>query len=164
MVSEQRRLDFLPGGEADCVSEGLEFTRTALADWHLPTTARQTAADTVLVAVELLANATDHAGHPLTLRLQLQRAPGQLRIAVTDPSPTPPRLVEPHWPQTPHGHGMVVVDRITTDWGCTSEGNGGRTVWADVPLPFLEPGPAAAPDPQRARQAALADPDPLLDN
>ncbi|MEV8100460.1 ATP-binding protein [Kitasatospora sp. NPDC085879] len=144
------------------MSEGLEFTRTALADWHLPSTAHQTAADAVLVAAELLANATDHAGHPLTL--QLQRSPGRLRIAVTDPSPTPPRLVEPHRPQTPHGHGLVVVDRITTHWGCTPDGNGGKTVWADLPIPPSAADPAAEPDSRPAHLAALADPDPLLDN
>ncbi len=160
VVSDRRRLDFLPGGEADCVSEGLDFTRTALADWHLTTAAGQAAADAALVAAELLANAADHAGRPLALRLQ--RSPGRLRIAVTDPSPTPPRLVEPHQPQTPHGHGLVVVDRITAGWGCTPDGDG-KTVWADLPLPGPDPGPTAAPDPQRARQAALADPDPHLD-
>ncbi|MEU2631403.1 MULTISPECIES: ATP-binding protein [Kitasatospora] len=144
------------------MSQGLDFTRTALADWHLPTTAGQVAADTVLVAAELLTNAAQHAGRPLVL--QLHRTPERLRIAVTDPSPTPPHRVEPHRPHVPHGHGLVVVDRITTDWGCTLDGNGGKTVWADLSLPSRSSRCAAAPDPQRARRAALADPDPLLDN
>nr|WP_095878072.1 ATP-binding protein [Streptomyces sp. TLI_235] len=162
MASDRRRLDFLPGGEPECVSEGLAFTRAALADWHLPTAAGQVAADTVLVAAELLANAAEHGGRPLFLRLH--RAPGRLRIAVTDPDPTPPSLVKPHRPETPHGHGLVVVDRIAADWGCTPDGHGGKTVWADLPLPSPDTDPAAEPDPRPARWTALADPDPLLDN
>ncbi|MCU7826001.1 ATP-binding protein [Kitasatospora sp. DSM 101779] len=140
------------------MSEGLAFTRAAVADWHLTTAAGAAAADAVLVAAELLANACQHAGRPLALHLQL--TPGRLRVAVTDPDPTPPRRVEPHRPATPHGHGLVVVDRIAADWGCTPVGDG-KTVWADLPLPASDG--TAEPDLRPARRTALANPDPLMD-
>ncbi|MEW1912125.1 ATP-binding protein [Kitasatospora sp. NPDC085895] len=160
MASDRRRLDFLPGDQDACVSEGLAFTRAALTDWHLTTTAAQAAADAVLVTAELLANAAQHAGGPSTLHLQ--RSPGRLRIAVTDPDPAPPQPARPHRPQVPHGHGLIIVDRISTDWGHTPDDHG-KTVWADLSVP-ADADTTARPDPGHARRAALADPDPHLDN
>ncbi|MEV7175337.1 ATP-binding protein [Kitasatospora sp. NPDC093679] len=143
--------------------DGVDFTRHALTDWHL--TGRPAAGDAVLAAAELLANAAQHAGGPLALDLRLR--PGGLRIAVTDANPVPPHLIEPHRPETPHGHGLVIVDRVTEAWGATPAGDG-KTVWADLPLtPATDPGPepdrGPEPDPGRARRAALARPDPLFD-
>ncbi|MEW1910045.1 ATP-binding protein [Kitasatospora sp. NPDC085895] len=152
-VLDRRQLDFPPDRRGGgCVSEGIDFTRHALAVWHL--TGPRAADDTVLVAAELLANAAEHAGGPLALGLE--KHPGRLRIAVTDTSPARPRLQEDYRPDTPHGHGLILVDRIAADWGWAADG-GGKAVWVEVTIP-------SEPDPRPAHRAARADPDPLFDN
>ncbi|WP_431683234.1 ATP-binding protein [Kitasatospora sp. KL5] len=139
------------------MSEGIVFARRSLAGWHLESTVAGTAAaDAVMAAAELLANAVDHAGGPLAL--DLGRHGGHLRVAVTDPSSAPPHLHEQYRPDAVNGHGLVIVDRVAAAWGCTFH-DGGKTVWAELAL-----SPVGGPDPGRARRAALADPDPLFDN
>ncbi|CAL9329325.1 hypothetical protein SUDANB120_00038 [Streptomyces sp. enrichment culture] len=83
------------------------------------------------MAAELLANACDHAGG--VRRLAIQHRDGLLDIAVTDSSPLPPRLRE-HRPGAVGGHGLFLVDRLTSHWG-SRPGGGGKTVWARLPLP-----------------------------
>ncbi|MFI8497543.1 ATP-binding protein [Streptomyces sp. NPDC085524] len=121
-----RELEF--GSEtAGACGAGIAWIRRTLDDWHLPAEN----GDAVLVAGELLANAAQHAGG--VLRLSFDHRGSVLRIAVTDPSPDPPRLGE-HRPDAIGGHGLFLVDRLTVNWGTRQEGSG-KTVWADLPLP-----------------------------
>ncbi|MGT2526512.1 ATP-binding protein [Streptomyces nojiriensis] len=106
---------------------GIAWVRRTLDDWNVPAEG----GDAVLVAAELLANAAEHAGG--ILRLSLERRGTLLQIAVTDPSPETPRMGE-HRPDAIGGHGLFIVDRLTLNWGTRREG-GGKTVWADLPLP-----------------------------
>ncbi|MFJ6783102.1 ATP-binding protein [Streptomyces yangpuensis] len=114
-------------GDAGACGAGIACVRRALADWGL------TAADggdAVLVAAELLTNAHRHAGGPR--RLSLDHSGSVLRIAVTDRSPTPPRLGE-HRAESIGGHGVFIVDCLAQRWGTRPEGEG-KTVWADLTL------------------------------
>ncbi|MFD0275595.1 ATP-binding protein [Kitasatospora sp. NPDC127111] len=111
---------------------GLAFVRTTLANWQ-PDADTVAVDDAMLVTAELLANATAHAGRPLALQLYFEPRTTRLRIEVTDPTPTPPRLRLAR-PDDPHGHGLRIVDRITTAWGTTPTTTG-KTVWAELLLP-----------------------------
>ncbi|GAA2116985.1 hypothetical protein GCM10009759_62970 [Kitasatospora saccharophila] len=87
--------------------------------------------DVLLVACELLANACDHA--PGVTCLDVDLADGHLTVAVTDGALTRP-VPAPWRPGQPHGHGLHVVERISTRWG-VSPFPGGKTVWAALPAP-----------------------------
>ncbi|MEW1913848.1 ATP-binding protein [Kitasatospora sp. NPDC085895] len=124
--TRHRRFDFRPG---DGTVLGLDFLRQALADWRL--SASPVAVDALLVAGELLANAADHTPGPQHLDLQWN---GEcLWIAVTDPVPNPPRPL-PYRPETAHGHGLVIVERLSALWGHRPH-RPGKTVWAELPAP-----------------------------
>jgi anti-sigma regulatory factor (Ser/Thr protein kinase) len=137
-------MEFPPGGGRTCVSDGVAFARATVADWHLASNGGTASTDAVLVAAELLANAVDHAGGPLAL--ELGRRHGWLRVAVSDPDSALLRRADPYVPDRPHGHGLMIVDRIAADWG-TSPDRGGKTVWADLPLPPAPAGPDPPLDP-----------------
>ncbi|MFC8720907.1 ATP-binding protein [Kitasatospora sp. NPDC057198] len=87
--------------------------------------------DVLLVACELLANACDHT--PGATCLDVDLADGHLTVAVTDPVANRP-LPGPWRPGQPHGHGLHVVEQISTEWG-VSPFPGGKTVWAALPTP-----------------------------
>lgn len=126
----QRRLSFPPDADGP-IARGLDFTRQALAGWHLltpPPRAPHLADDALLVVGELLANACRHGFGPRELRLE--QHPGYLHIAVSDYSPVLP-VRRKTGPDMPGGHGMDIVDRLTT-WGAVADGEG-KTVWADLP-------------------------------
>ncbi|KIF03598.1 hypothetical protein PL81_23330 [Streptomyces sp. RSD-27] len=96
-------------------------------DWHFS----DRGGDVVLAAAELLSNAAEHAGG--VLRLSLVHHCGLMHIAVTDPSPDPPRLGA-HRSDSLGGHGLFIIDRLALTWGTRPE-DSGKTVWADLPFP-----------------------------
>ncbi|MFJ9643710.1 ATP-binding protein [Streptomyces sp. NPDC004244] len=119
--------------ENDCAdtktcNTGIAWVRRTLTDWDLLGQGQ----DAVLIAAELLSNAAKHGGGILSLALDWHGH--LLRIAVTDPSPDPPRLRE-HRPDATGGHGVFLVDVLAQQWGSESHGPG-KTVWADVRLPY----------------------------
>ncbi|RKE23565.1 ATP-binding protein [Streptomyces sp. TLI_171] len=119
-----RHLNMFPG---DRTAAGIAFTRRTLADWHLTDPAACT--DALLVAAELLANAAQHTPGPE--RLDIDLGPAGLTLAVTDPSTDIPRPGALR-PDTPHGHGLVIVDRLALAWGHRPTPTG-KTVWALLP-------------------------------
>ncbi|WP_042365282.1 ATP-binding protein [Streptacidiphilus neutrinimicus] len=134
-----RRIGFRRGGDrVTPVSEGIEFVRQSLAEWHLGSPEvggdEERAYEALLVAAELLANAEQHGGGARRLRLDLDPAGQQLRIAVSDSDPHHrPRPVRPHRADRPHGHGLHILSRLSI-WGTTDDGRAGKTVWAQVPV------------------------------
>ena len=83
-------------------------------------------ADAVLVLDELVSNAVCHGASPV--RVRLVRAAGQLRIEVTDASPSPAR---PRPPDLDGGRGLMLVDACSLRWGQWRHG-AGKTVWAEL--------------------------------
>ncbi|WP_354637985.1 ATP-binding protein [Kitasatospora camelliae] len=132
-ASHHRRLVFDPPGTAACVSAGVAFVRRALEDWEL-TDSPVTETDAVLVVAELLGNAVRHGGG--ALRVDLDQQGTRLQIAVTDPGPGRPVPARGLRPDRVGGHGLVIVDRLSLDWGSIPNA-GGKTVWADLALPGL---------------------------
>ncbi|MFD7138065.1 ATP-binding protein [Streptomyces sp. NPDC059919] len=125
-VLHHRELDFDLGDVQAC-GAGIACVRQALADWDV---APADGGDATLIAAELLTNAFRHGGG--ARRLSLDDGGDVLRIAVTDRTPTPPRLVH-HRPDTIGGHGVFIVHRLALRWGTRAEGTG-KTVWADLRL------------------------------
>ncbi|MFD3543789.1 ATP-binding protein [Streptomyces sp. NPDC058662] len=132
--SHHRELTF-PPGDASAYAAGIGFTRRALADWHL--TAAAESGGAVLVTAELLANAVQHAGGPVSL--SLDHHAGHLLISVTDRSLLPPHMPD-HRADSIGGHGLFIVDRTAHDWGSWCSPTD-KTVWADLALP-----PESGPD------------------
>jgi len=86
--------------------------------------------DTVQVANELAANAVAHARTTFSVTLTL--IGGMLRLEVADGSAQPPCL-QPRQPPTDRGHGLRIVDALTTAWSVTPTGTG-KIVRADLAI------------------------------
>ncbi|MFD9336821.1 ATP-binding protein [Streptomyces sp. NPDC060028] len=141
---EQSRRLMLAGVDGDVVTRSRDFTRTALADWgwlaaggapdgRVDGEAAMVAEDVLLLVSEVVANACLHAGGPGSLLL-LSTGSG-LRIEVTDGSPSLPELRRRADPTRPGGHGLLIVDRLTRNWGADPVLGGGKCVWLDVDAP-----------------------------
>jgi anti-sigma regulatory factor (Ser/Thr protein kinase) len=85
-----------------------------------------TRGDAALVVSELVTNALRHGEGPTVLRVALTATVVQL--SVTDSGDGVPRMLPPE-PGRVGGLGLVVVERLTTEWGVASF-PGGKTVWA----------------------------------
>lgn len=87
--------------------------------------AQSLAEEAVLLTSELVTNALVHGQHPRALDLTLD-AEG-LMIAVSDSSPSSPRVVAPG-PGEPSGRGLALIEAVAKSWG--SQNNGvGKQVW-----------------------------------
>ncbi|WP_052434784.1 ATP-binding protein [Streptacidiphilus melanogenes] len=121
------------------VAEGIDFVRRAVSEWQVGTEAlggdEEQAVDVLLVAAELLSNAERHGGGATAIDIEPRS--GALCLTVTDVSPLPPRQVRPHLPERTSGHGLYIIDRLSTAWGwvpCRS----GKAVWAELPAGSLQ--------------------------
>ncbi|WP_152627794.1 ATP-binding protein [Streptacidiphilus neutrinimicus] len=110
---------------------GLRHVRDTLARWGLDGDCEQ-ASDAVLVAGELLANARQHGGGAREVELSWHGT--RLRIAVSDSNRQTPRLVWPHLPARPSGHGLYLVECLAGRWGAFPQREG-KTVWAELRMP-----------------------------
>lgn len=125
-ASRLRRYD-----QALAPAHGVTHVQGTLARWGLDGDADQ-AADALLIAGELLANARQHGGGARQVELSWRGA--RLRISVSDRSRRPPRLLGPRQPARPGGHGLYLVERLASRWGTIAQA-GGKTVWAEFDLP-----------------------------
>ncbi|MER5731043.1 ATP-binding protein [Streptomyces sp. NPDC002138] len=153
--TEQVRRLVLGGPVSGVVTRCRDFTRRALTDWHwLPgggapgsrpqeyredaSEVEEAAEDVLLMVSELVTNACMHAGGPGALVLRY--SVGGLRMEVSDGSPEHPRHRSPGNPSVPGGHGLVVLERLSREWGWErNEVVGGKTVWAEVASPLAPP-------------------------
>ena len=121
-----RRLPARPGS----VHLARRFTRQLLPTWDVPEAVLESAE---LVVSELVTNAARHSEDALDVALE--RAPGLLRIAVTDTSHRMP--VEAGGPveeDATSGRGLMLVEAVASRWGVDSTGLSKR-VWAELDLP-----------------------------
>ncbi|OIJ64622.1 SpoIIE family protein phosphatase [Streptomyces mangrovisoli] len=85
---------------------------------------------TELVVSELVTNAIRYGEPPIQLRLIRDRA---LICEVSDGSSTSPHLRRAH-AYDEGGRGLLLVAQLTQRWGSRQTG-GGKTIWAEQPLP-----------------------------
>jgi hypothetical protein len=91
--------------------------------WGIP----KMAADAAIVASELTDNMVYHARSQGWLRLDLRG--NKLTIAVADADPRPPQLRIPGL-RAAGGRGLVLVDKLSRNWGTAPQPSGGKVVWA----------------------------------
>jgi anti-sigma regulatory factor (Ser/Thr protein kinase) len=85
-----------------------------------------TLGDAVLVVSELVTNALRHGDGRTVLRATLTAT--EVQLSVTDSGDGEPRVLPPE-PGRVGGLGLIVVDRLTMEWG-VAPFPGGKTVWA----------------------------------
>lgn len=83
-----------------------------------------------LLTSELVANTVLH-GPDGPIDVALTADVEQVRIAVTDTSDDRP-IMRTTGPEVPGGHGMRLVDRLSTAWGVDIHGDATKTVWFTV--------------------------------
>lgn len=87
-----------------------------------------------LLVSELVTNAFTHARGDIGLRIS--RRDGGLRVAVSDLSPRPSRLVPDAQPDDESGRGLFLLDALATTWGSAPHtGGAGKTVWFELSQP-----------------------------
>ena len=84
--------------------------------------------DAILVVSELVTNALLHGAGATVLRVRI--SPESLLLAVTDSADGLPAVLNRE-PDTIGGLGLVIVTRLSQDWGVTPF-PGGKTVWATL--------------------------------
>lgn len=106
-----------------------QWLATVLADL-----AEDVLQDLMLVCTELVSNAYDHACAPRRLRVHRSRDRDALRIEVDDGSPDRLPVAGSSRLGSFRGRGLIMVDNLSRrQWG-THLGDGGKTVWAELPL------------------------------
>ena len=90
--------------------------------------------DLMLLCTELVSNAYDHACAPRRLRVHRSPDHDALRVEVEDGSPDHLPVAGTSRLGAFRGRGLIMVDTLSRHrWG-TRLGNGGKTVWAELPL------------------------------
>lgn len=82
----------------------------------------------VLAASELAANSVRHARTPFTV--SVERDTRRVRVMVEDEGTGRPQVQDPD-PLTPSGRGLLIVARMSDDWG-TASSHGRNRVWFSV--------------------------------
>jgi hypothetical protein len=103
------------------------FVEDAVRDWRLGARAREI----TLVSHELIANAFLHARSAALLRLRRRSESLVVEVADTDPRLPCPTLV-PSLVRT-SGRGLMIVELLSLRWGARPV-DGGKVVWAELPL------------------------------
>lgn len=93
----------------------------------------------VLVVSELVENVLRHTGSGCRLQLRIHEA--GLAVAVTDSDPRPP-LFSDREVGVPR-FGLALVDLFSRAWGYTPRWDGGKVVWAVLPVQGGPTGPPA---------------------
>lgn len=82
-----------------------------------------------LLVSELVTNAILHARTAVRIAVEPRR--DDVRIAVGDDSPLPPRRRR-HSIESATGRGLLLVERVAAHWGVDADGLG-KVVWFDLP-------------------------------
>jgi anti-sigma regulatory factor (Ser/Thr protein kinase) len=123
--------------------------KAALATWgltHLAELAEAITSELVTnaIAVSVQKAPPGTAPRPVTLWASAEHEHGELCIRVWDPDPVPPpRPATSDLPDTSaeNGRGLFIVAAYSSRWSWYPAPNGGKYVWAALPL---SPGPPAA--------------------
>ncbi|MFJ9901136.1 ATP-binding protein [Streptomyces sp. NPDC091280] len=118
------KVDFLPAENR--AGQMRQITRDRLSQWNLT----KLTDDATLAVSELVTNAVKHGkGRPVGLRVR--RLTHELRIEVTDGSPTPARL-RSAGPADENGRGLLLVQAVAKEWGVSRDGT---MTWCSLAIP-----------------------------
>jgi anti-sigma regulatory factor (Ser/Thr protein kinase) len=92
----------------------------------------ETVADVELMVSELVSNAVKAGPTPVTLGLDVHH--DHLYLSVRDLEPQQPVVLDPA-PGDTHGRGLRIVAVLASTWGVRADPAGGKTVWAELPVP-----------------------------
>jgi anti-sigma regulatory factor (Ser/Thr protein kinase) len=109
------------------IAEARALVRTAIRSWDIPVDA-ETAA---LLVSELVTNAVTHdrtATGSAWVALEITGDHDQLHVEVHDASPAQPVLREAPSLDAEHGRGLLLVDLLSSAWGCFPTA-GGKAVY-----------------------------------
>ncbi|MET9967920.1 ATP-binding protein [Streptomyces sp. NPDC006356] len=117
-------VDFLPAEHL--IGQMRRITRAQLRYWDLTTLTD----DATLAVSELVTNAIKHSkGQPVGLRVR--RSAYELRIEVTDGTPTPARLRSAGVADE-NGRGLFLVAALAKEWGVSADGT---MTWCSLAIP-----------------------------
>ncbi|MEU6881581.1 ATP-binding protein [Streptomyces sp. NPDC046712] len=135
---------FALGEAPGVVGECRDLTRQALRDWfgHVGGAAEILVEDVLLLVSEVVTNAYTHGGTPYELRLD--RTDDRLWVQVSDTSPVRPHPHGPHVASRSSGHGLYLLERLSTAWGSLPRGEG-KAVWFEVEMTRAAPEDGTAP-------------------
>jgi anti-sigma regulatory factor (Ser/Thr protein kinase) len=106
-------------------SRARQFVTETLRKWGVP---RDTIADAVLLASELVTNALLHARSAPAV--ELTHTNGRIRCVVVDDSPMVPRRRH-YASDAVTGRGIALVETLASRWGSERDGTGKR-VWFEL--------------------------------
>ena len=129
-MKTEATLDLVPGLRAPHAARA--FTGETLAAWDI----RPPDVEAVqLVVSELVTNVLRHAPETPNIKLQLLAQDRAVQVRVTDSGTGIPERQTSADGERPieSGRGIWIVDAFTDDWGTVPDGQGGKTVWCELP-------------------------------
>jgi anti-sigma regulatory factor (Ser/Thr protein kinase) len=111
--------------ELASVGAARRFAQETTSRWGLDSR------DVALVVGELAANAVVHGHTPFTVSLSSRDH--TVSVEVRDGSSGRPRCGEVSL-DAPSGRGLLIVDRLASEWGIRRICDGGKVVWAEIRL------------------------------
>ncbi len=117
--------------ERSAAARARRFVRDVSAGWHLH---EEEIDDLELLVSELVTNAVLHARS--ASRLTIDSNGDRVRVTVEDESAVAPRLRE-YGPEAATGRGVLLVDRLATNWGVDVD-DGGKRVWFELAVAPVE--------------------------
>jgi anti-sigma regulatory factor (Ser/Thr protein kinase) len=145
-------------GQLQNAPQARRFVEATLDGWAL----QSLIPDATLIVSELVTNAVQHAlkpafldrsDYPIWLGIFLH--PSDLVCAVTDPSSTPPRQLNPD-ASAVGGRGLNLISALSHSWQWSLTPPRGKTVWAALPLPAQLPEAASCTSGTGTRSRFLA--------
>ena len=124
---------FTVRGDLPAVGEARRRAASALTTCSVDLIDSDTLSDIGLLVSELVTNAVQAGSVRVRVEIAVHRR--EIRIDVSDDAPGWP-VLRTAAPGDTSGRGLAIMHATTTDWGVTAV-DGGKTVWAVVPLPDL---------------------------
>jgi anti-sigma regulatory factor (Ser/Thr protein kinase) len=84
----------------------------------------------LIVATELTTNAVRHGEEPIVMRLRLEDGPWFIEVSDWGAARVPTRSRDTLVDQVEGGMGLLLIARLSLDWGVRHSPRGYKTVWA----------------------------------
>jgi anti-sigma regulatory factor (Ser/Thr protein kinase) len=129
MVASEYRAELSLEGEPQSPRRARVFTRELLRSWGL-----EPIVDVACLLVsELVSNVVLHTSRGCLLTLEYQA--GCLRLEARDADPHAPRRREQRGSLSATGRGLALVEALSSGWGWSPDGRGGKVVWLELEAP-----------------------------